>query len=88
MKAVKLVLAASLAVAATATFAETGVKLAQIDHVTYVYGRASVANVKLAGRVVTRPADHVVVGSVTESGTTAVTVATKASDATRVFGRS
>ncbi|HZP91935.1 MAG TPA: hypothetical protein VFB20_03495 [Burkholderiales bacterium] len=88
MKAVKLVLGAGLAIAATAAFAETGVKLTQIDHVTYVYGRASVPTVKLAGAVVTRPADHVVVGSVTESGKTAVAVATKAVDASRAFGRS
>lgn len=57
MKATKLILAAGLALATTGVFAETGVKSYQIDSVTNVYGRATVAAVQIKGDVQTAGAD-------------------------------
>lgn len=51
MKATKLIIAAALALATSAAFAETGVKTYQIDNVTNVYGRAGVAAVQIKGSV-------------------------------------
>lgn len=51
MKATKLIIAAGLALATSAAFAETGVKTYQIDNVTNVYGRAGVAAVQIKGSV-------------------------------------
>jgi hypothetical protein len=51
MKATKLIIAAGLALATSAAFAETGVKTYQIDNVTNVYGRAGVAAVQIKGNV-------------------------------------
>ena len=53
MKAANILAAATLAVAASGAFAETGVKLTQIDNVANVYGRAAVATVKVKGEVQT-----------------------------------
>ena len=49
MKTTKLIIAASLAIAATSVFAETGVTTYQADHVANVYGRASAPNVQISG---------------------------------------
>ena len=51
MKATQLIIAAGLAVATSAAFAETGVKTYQIDNVSNVYGRAGVAAVQIKGNV-------------------------------------
>jgi len=87
MKALNLFVAAGLAVAATGAFAETGAKLTNIDHVSHVYGRASVPNVQIAGPVVTRPADEVVVGATIEEGPVAVAIQGKDVDVNKVSGR-
>jgi hypothetical protein len=49
MNTTKLIIAASLAIATTGAFAETGVTTYQADHVANVYGRASAPNVRIAG---------------------------------------
>jgi hypothetical protein len=49
MKTTKIIIAASLAIATTGAFAETGVTTYQADHVANVYGRASAPNVRIAG---------------------------------------
>jgi len=88
MKTLNLFVAAGLAVAATGAFAETGAKLSSIDNVSNVYGRANVPNVQIAGAVVTRPANEVVVGPTTESGPVAVAIQGKVVDVNAVSGRS
>ena len=88
MKTLNLFIAAGLAVATTGAFAETGVRLSNFDNVSTVYGRASVANVQVAGPVVTRPADEMVAGSTTEEGPVAVAVQSKDADVNKVSGRS
>jgi hypothetical protein len=88
MKALKLFVAAGLAVAATGAFAETGAKLTSIDNVSNVYGRANVSNVQIAGPVVTRPANEMVVGATTEQGPVAVAIQGKDVDVNAVSGRS
>ena len=88
MKMTYLALAAAFAATATGAFAETGVKITQIDNVANVYGRAGVSNVKIAGPVLTRPGDAVPSGSTTEPGSTAVAVGTGSSDVNNVLGRS
>ena len=87
MKAIKPFIAAALAVTATGAFAETGANLTQVDNVTYVYGRANVPHVQLAGPVVTRPAIAVVAGPDTEEGPIAVAIGSKDSDVNKVAGR-
>jgi hypothetical protein len=87
MKTLNLFVATGLAVAATGAFAETGAKLSSIDNVSNVYGRASVANVHVAGPVVTRPAGQVVVGQTLEVGPVAVSIQTKDADVNKVSGR-
>jgi len=57
MNTTKIIVAAGLALATSAAFAETGVATYQIDNVTTVYGRASVPNVRIAGNVATQPGD-------------------------------
>lgn len=88
MKVSYLTLAAAFAATATGAFAETGVKITQIDNVANVYGRAGVPNVRIAGPVVTRPAEAVPAGSTIEPGPTAVAVGTGSSDVSNVLGRS
>ncbi len=88
MKVSYLALAAALAATATGAFAETGVKITQIDNVANVYGRAGAANVKIAGPVVTRPSDEVPAGATTVSGPAAVAAVTGSSDVNNVLGRS
>jgi hypothetical protein len=88
MKVIYLALAAACAATATGAFAETGVKINQIDNVANVYGRAGVPNVKIAGPVVTRPSEAVPAGPTTEPGPTAVAVGTGSSDVSNVLGRS
>lgn len=51
MTITKLILAAGFAVATTGAFAETGVKTTDFGSVSNVYGRASVATVKIQGDV-------------------------------------
>jgi hypothetical protein len=88
MKVSYLAFAAALAVTATGAFAETGVKITQIDNVAHVYGRAGVPNVKIAGTVVTRPSEEVPSGATTVTGPTAVTAVTGNTDVNSVLGRS
>jgi hypothetical protein len=96
MKVSYLVLAAALAATTTGAFAETGVKITQIDNVSNVYGRAGtsvygiagVPNVKIAGPVVTRPADEVPSGPTPVEGPAAVAAVTGNSDVNGVLGRS
>jgi len=88
MKVSHFALAAALAATATGAFAETGVKINQIDNVANVYGRAGVPNIKIAGPVVTRPAEEVVVGSTTVEGPTAIATMTGHPDVNNVQGRS
>lgn len=90
MKVTYLAFAAALAVTTGSAFAETGVKINQIDNVANVYGRAGVPNVKIAGTaaVVTRPSEEVPVGSTTVTGPTAVTAVTTGADVNSVLGRS
>jgi hypothetical protein len=51
MTITKLIIAAGFAVATTGAFAETGVKTTDFGSVSNVYGRASVATVKIQGDV-------------------------------------
>jgi hypothetical protein len=88
MKVTYLTLAAAFAATTTGPFAETGVKITQIDNVANVYGRAGVLNVRIAGPVVTRPAEAVPAGSTIEPGPAAVAVGTGSSDVSSVLGRS
>jgi len=84
MKTTKLIIAASLAIATTGAFAETGVTTYQADHVANVYGRASAPNVSLSG------VDARQVGNVADSGTEAgkdTKIAVKAGTEVQ-FGRS
>lgn len=63
MNVTKMIVAAGFAIATTGAFAETGVKASYIDQVSNVYGRASVATVKIQGApVASQP------GNVAESG--------------------
>ena len=48
MNTTKIIIAASLAIATTSVFAETGVTTYQADNVATVYGRASAPNVRIA----------------------------------------
>jgi hypothetical protein len=88
MKVSYVVLAAALAATATSAFAETGVKINQIDNVANIYGRAGVPNVKIAGPVVNRPEDGVAAGPTPVPGPIADTVVTENSDVNSVQGRS
>ncbi len=88
MKMTHLAVAAALAATATGAFAETGVKINQIDNVANVYGRAGVPNVRIAGPVVARPSDEVPSGPTTVPGSTAVAIGTGSADVNSVYGRS
>jgi len=88
MKVSYFALAAALAATATGAFAETGVKIGQIDNVANVYGRAGVPNVKISGTVVTRPSEEVPAGPTTVEGPTAVATVTATPDVNNVQGRS
>ena len=57
MKTTRIIVAAGLALATSAAFAETGVATYQIDNVATVYGRAMAPNVRIAGNVATQPGD-------------------------------
>ena len=59
MNATKIIVAAGFAIATTGAFAETGVKAANIDNVANVYGRASVAHVKIQGAPVSSQRSNV-----------------------------
>ena len=52
MNVTKILVAAGFAIATTGAFAETGVKINDFGHVANVYGRASVATVKIQGDLV------------------------------------
>ncbi|HEX7813120.1 MAG TPA: hypothetical protein VF460_14540 [Burkholderiales bacterium] len=88
MKLSSLILALSAAGIAGMASAETGVQVNDVGSVANVYGRASVANVRIAGTVVTRTADEVVPGPTTEEGPTAVAVGTGTLDVNQTYGRS
>lgn len=88
MKLSSIVLALSVAGIAGVASAETGVKINHNDSVANVYGRASAANVQIAGTVVTRTAEEVVPGPTTEEGPTAVAVGTRTLDVNEAQGRS
>ncbi|HEV8259473.1 MAG TPA: hypothetical protein VGQ19_01785 [Burkholderiales bacterium] len=87
MKFSKLIVTAGFAVAASGAFAETGVNTADLGYVANVYGRASIPAVKIAGPLVTRPADVNVAGREAAQGTTPTVVTTKEVDVNEVFGR-
>ena len=87
MKVTKLIVAVGFAVAATGAFAETGVNTADLGYVANIYGRASIPAVKIAGPLVTRPADVNVAGREAVLGTTPMVVTTKEVDVNEVFGR-
>ena len=87
MKFFKLIVAAGLAAAAAGAFAETGVNIADPGYVANVYGRASIPAVKIAGPLVTRPADVNVAGREAVHGPTPMEVTTKEVDVNEVFGR-
>lgn len=57
MKVTKFLVTAGLSIAAGGAFAETGVSTYQVDNVTTVYGRASMPNVRIAGKVSTQPGE-------------------------------
>jgi hypothetical protein len=88
MKVSYIALAATLAATATGAFAETGVKINQIDNVANIYGRAGIPNVKIAGAVVTRPSEQVPAGATTVEGPASVAAVTGSSDVNSVQGRS
>ena len=88
MRLTKLIVATGFAVAATGTFAETGVNTADLGYVANVYGRASIPAVKIAGPLIIRPADVNVAGREPAHGTTPMVVTTRKVDVNEVFGRS
>jgi hypothetical protein len=88
MKISYLAIATVLAASASSAFAETGVKITQIDNVASVYGRAGVPNVKIAGNVLSRPADAVPSGPDIVAGGRSVAAVVVDSDVNAVNGRS
>ncbi len=88
MKVSYLAIAAVLATTATGAFAETGVKIGEVDNVANVYGRAGVPSVRIIGTVMTRPADEVPAGPDIVAGTTAVAAIAGGSGVNAVKGRS
>ena len=88
MKASYFALAAALAASATGVFAETGVKINQVDNVANIYGRAGIPNVKIAGPVVTRPSEQVPAGATTVEGPSSLATVTGSPDVNSVHGRS
>jgi len=87
MKLSNLIVVAGFAVAATGAFAETGVNTADHGFVANVYGRASIPAVKIAGPLVTRPADVNVAGREPVRGSDPMVVTTRKLDVNEVFGR-
>ncbi|MGH8631217.1 MAG: hypothetical protein ACREU7_10715 [Burkholderiales bacterium] len=87
MKATKLIIAAGLAFATSAAFAETGVKTYQIDNVTNVYGRAGVAAVQIKGNVQTGDAEVTIAGRNSPAVTGKTLVTTSHADVS-INGRS
>ncbi len=74
MTITKLIIAAGFAVATTGAFAETGVKTTDFGNVSNVYGRASVATVKIAGTVNSTNATVADSGRETVKGDTQIAV--------------
>lgn len=88
MNVTKIIVAAGFAIVTTGAFAETGVKAAYIDHVSNVYGRASVAAVKIQGApVATQPANVADSGRDVVKGDTQIAVSAGAKDVSQA-GRS
>ena len=88
MNVTKIIVAAGFAIATTGAFAETGVNAAYIDHVSNVYGRASVAAVKIQGApVATQPANVADSGRDVVKGDTQIAVSAGAKDVSQA-GRS
>jgi hypothetical protein len=85
MNVTKMIIAAGFALATTGVFAETGVSTYQIDNVANVYGRAGVANVKIAGAVSSQPGNVADAGRDTAKGDTKLAVT---AGKTIEFGRS
>lgn len=81
----KLIVAAGFAVATTGAFAETGVKAGELGSVANVYGRASVAAVRIKSDVLTQPANVTEAGRESVKGETAIAVT---SGNVQNFGRS
>lgn len=74
MNVTKLIVAAGFAIATTGAFAETGVNTTDFGHVSNVYGRASVAAVKIQGQVVSTNATVAESGRETVKGDTQIAV--------------
>ncbi len=88
MKATKLIIAAGIALAASAAFAETGVGTLQIDNVTNAYGRAGVPNVKISGKVHSAASDVTTTGRSAGAIINRTTVGTDADANANDLGRS
>ena len=80
MNVTKILVAAGFAIATTGAFAETGVKTTDFGHVSNVYGRASVATVKIQGDVVSTNATVADSGRETVKGDTQIAVSAGAKD--------
>lgn len=88
MKVSYLAIATVLAMTATGAFAETGVKIGEVDNVANVYGRAGVPNVKIIGTVMTHPADEATAGPDIVAGSAAVAAIAGGFGVNSVKGRS
>jgi len=82
-----LLVAVGAGVFSTGAFAEIGVSIGDIGYVANVYGRTAASNVKIAGPLITRPADVTVAGREPAQGTTEVVVKSKDVDVNEVLGR-
>lgn len=80
MNVTKILVAAGFAIATTGAFAETGVKINDIGHVSNVYGRASVATVKVQGDLVNTNAAVAESGREVVKGDTQIAVEAGARD--------
>jgi len=87
MKLARLLVAIGVGIASTGAFAEIGVNIADIGYVANVYGRTAASNVKIAGPLITRPADVSVAGREPARGPTEVMVKSKDVDVNEVLGR-
>jgi hypothetical protein len=88
MKALNLVVAASLAVVAGGVFADESVNLSHGGNVTDVPGRADVTAAAAADPVVTRPASEVTPGPIVEEGPIRSPIHATIVDVDKVSGRS
>lgn len=88
MKASKLIIAASIALAASAAFAETGVGTLDMNNVVNVYGRAGVPNVKITGKVHSATSDVTTTGRSVGAIINKTTVGTDADANVNDLGRS